>query len=312
MYIPHLRQWIIWEVDRTDWPFVPLNYNPQTEEERASLGRLDRYDCETDEEYARRKRMRDHAMRYGQWFLEVPLPDDPERAEYDPVTQQDYLRDRVLDGEWDLISQGGKVRPIAKTAELAIQDFPKNAVLAHVMHRAGLFESVGEARKNGWNKPIAVGLYLVGKDKRRVRVVDRSEPNRFGRAVVYHARFVTGNDLVFSVQEDNDPDPIGDWAIWCRWWNGSEWKTNWRIEDQCRRSEALGKWFHNAILAVVKCPLEVLGKNVRLEDIWIPTVRMDTDFCAGMGRLALKMEASIASIEKRKPRAFLGCAVKYR
>jgi hypothetical protein len=39
-------------------------------------------------------------------------------------------------------------------------------LMAHAMHQAGAFPSVKEARKNGWNKPLAVGSYTVGKKKR--------------------------------------------------------------------------------------------------------------------------------------------------
>lgn len=171
VYIPHLRGWVTWEVDRTDWPFVPLNYEPRTEAEHASLGRLDRYDCESDDEYAQRKRMREHAMCYGKHFLEVPLYDEPERAEYNRLDHENYLRDRALAGDWDIVVEGGEIRPVAKAIEFNISDFPENAMMAHVMRRAGVFGSVGEARRNGWNRPIAPGLYLVGKDKRRVLVV---------------------------------------------------------------------------------------------------------------------------------------------
>ncbi len=39
--------------------------------------------------------------------------------------------------------------------------------VAHVMHHAGIFKSVGEARRNGWNKPIEQGFshFRVGKRK---------------------------------------------------------------------------------------------------------------------------------------------------
>ena len=33
--------------------------------------------------------------------------------------------------------------------------------MAHVMHAAGIFPSVGIARKNGWNKPIPPNLSLI-------------------------------------------------------------------------------------------------------------------------------------------------------
>jgi len=43
-------------------------------------------------------------------------------------------------------------------------------IMAHVMHKAGIFPSVSQARKNGWNKPIPKGFshLVVGKLKRQV------------------------------------------------------------------------------------------------------------------------------------------------
>lgn len=56
---------------------------------------------------------------------------------------------------------------------LPVTRFEDHEILAHLMHRAGLFPSVGAARKNGWNKPIEPGfrLYVVGKGKHRVYVL---------------------------------------------------------------------------------------------------------------------------------------------
>lgn len=39
----------------------------------------------------------------------------------------------------------------------------EDRTMAHVMVDAGMFRSVGEAKRNGWNRPVAVGLYRVGK-----------------------------------------------------------------------------------------------------------------------------------------------------
>lgn len=33
------------------------------------------------------------------------------------------------------------------------------------MHAAKLFDSVSDARKKGWNKPIVAGKFVVGKNK---------------------------------------------------------------------------------------------------------------------------------------------------
>ena len=47
-------------------------------------------------------------------------------------------------------------------------------LLAHVMHRAGVFPSVGIARKQGWNKPIPDGFseFTVGKAKKKVWILN--------------------------------------------------------------------------------------------------------------------------------------------
>ena len=47
-------------------------------------------------------------------------------------------------------------------------------LLAHVMHRAGIFPSVGIARKQGWNKPIPDGFseFTVGKSKKKVWILN--------------------------------------------------------------------------------------------------------------------------------------------
>jgi hypothetical protein len=37
------------------------------------------------------------------------------------------------------------------------------ASMAHVMFKAGLFKSVSDAKRNGWNKPVEKGKFKVGK-----------------------------------------------------------------------------------------------------------------------------------------------------
>lgn len=52
----------------------------------------------------------------------------------------------------------------------AIKDFPEGSLLAHVMAKAGIFPSVSEARKNGWNKPITPGEYKFKKKQKTIVV----------------------------------------------------------------------------------------------------------------------------------------------
>ena len=48
-------------------------------------------------------------------------------------------------------------------------------IMAHIMHKAGVFPSVGIARKNGWNKPIPDGFseFTVGKKKKKVWILNK-------------------------------------------------------------------------------------------------------------------------------------------
>ena len=47
----------------------------------------------------------------------------------------------------------------------------KTPLLAHVMAKAGVFPSVGQARKNGWNKPLTTGVWTVTKKKIKIEVI---------------------------------------------------------------------------------------------------------------------------------------------
>ena len=55
--------------------------------------------------------------------------------------------------------------------------FNDNHTLAHIMHLAGIFPSVSQARKNGWHKPIPFGFseFVVGKNRKQVFILNRIE-----------------------------------------------------------------------------------------------------------------------------------------
>ena len=40
----------------------------------------------------------------------------------------------------------------APTNSFKLTDFPDNALMAHVMAKAGIFKSISQARKNGWDQ----------------------------------------------------------------------------------------------------------------------------------------------------------------
>jgi len=46
----------------------------------------------------------------------------------------------------------------------------KNPLMAHVMAKVGIFPSVSQARKNGWDKPLVVGEWTVTKKKIKIIV----------------------------------------------------------------------------------------------------------------------------------------------
>jgi len=72
-----------------------------------------------------------------------------------------------LNGWWDLDDDGNMAAPAKK---FKISDFSEHALMAHVMAEAGIFASVGQAKKNGWNKPIEAGLFIVTKKKIRIKI----------------------------------------------------------------------------------------------------------------------------------------------
>ena len=74
-----------------------------------------------------------------------------------------------LDGWWDLDDD---FNPIAKAKVFRISEMGVKENMSHVMHRAGAFSSVSDARRNGWNKPLEKGEWTVTKRKIRVRVTD--------------------------------------------------------------------------------------------------------------------------------------------
>lgn len=64
------------------------------------------------------------------------------------------------------------VKPMidANVREFELSAFKEGSLMAHVMAEAGIFPSVSQARKNGWDKPIKCGSWVVGKKKIKVVV----------------------------------------------------------------------------------------------------------------------------------------------
>ena len=79
------------------------------------------------------------------------------------LNEANFLSPKVSDKDRDLFGFDDE--------NIMIED---HWLLAHVMHRAGVFSSVGIARKNGWNKPIPEGFseFTVGKAKKKVWILN--------------------------------------------------------------------------------------------------------------------------------------------
>ncbi len=57
---------------------------------------------------------------------------------------------------------------------ISLQDLPPGATMANVMVKLGVFPSVTQARKNGWDKPIELGEQLLTKRRISVNIVSRA------------------------------------------------------------------------------------------------------------------------------------------
>ena len=97
----------------------------------------------------------------------------PERKQefLDRIREENNLAkiDGFFEGWWELDEDGNIAAPPQK---FKISDFPENAVMAHVVAAAGIFPSVSQARKNGHDKPLVAGEFVLTKKKIRIIVVD--------------------------------------------------------------------------------------------------------------------------------------------
>lgn len=111
-----------------------------------------------------------------------PIPTEAEREATEKwfvelnVRKNKWLAEMATLGWWDLKEdESGDLVPVSKAKVVFISDFPENATMAHVMHSCGLFKSIGDARRNGWNRPIEVGVFTVGKLKTQIKIEAKRE-----------------------------------------------------------------------------------------------------------------------------------------
>lgn len=70
----------------------------------------------------------------------------------------------VKEGWWKHWDQKGPWR----TVHVSSSDIPKDAIEAHALAKSGLFKSISDARKLGFNNPIQVGSVISLKTRRTI------------------------------------------------------------------------------------------------------------------------------------------------
>jgi len=86
--------------------------------------------------------------------------------------------DSVLQGfprNHPLVRDNPSAYPTVLAVDYTYHYFNDREIMAHLMARAGIFKSVGEARRNGWDKPIPPGYtdMFVTKKKIRLTIVNK-------------------------------------------------------------------------------------------------------------------------------------------
>ena len=80
------------------------------------------------------------------------------------VNEKDFVHPSITDKDIKLFGfDDAEITPIQE-----------HWIMAHVMVEAGIFDSVSNARKNGWNKPIPKGFWqkTVGKRKTLISILN--------------------------------------------------------------------------------------------------------------------------------------------
>lgn len=92
-------------------------------------------------------------LRFLNWKIREDLEDLAERFGWDLDEKGMPLPGAIVFSKSELESQG-------------------KTLMAHIMAELKIFPSVGQARKNGWDKPLTLGDFTVTKKKIRFKVVD--------------------------------------------------------------------------------------------------------------------------------------------
>lgn len=79
---------------------------------------------------------------------------------------------KLANGETLLFDDDGNALPTMKIFSINKLLADNKNTMAHIMFELGIFKSVNDARKNGWNKPLELGEFCVTKKKITFKVIE--------------------------------------------------------------------------------------------------------------------------------------------
>lgn len=172
---------VLWENDLL--PMSDFSDLPRVPElsERADLTLPPRIANETDAEFAvrtqdlREKRAAFLAERDQILQAKVAVMNPRECLSHETFLDDVRRRNRqglerlVAAGVFDGITENGL--PIAPAQRFSIAELGEGATMANVMVALKVFPSLKQARNNGWNKPLELGVQEVTKKRLRIEIV---------------------------------------------------------------------------------------------------------------------------------------------
>lgn len=84
---------------------------------------------------------------------------------------REFLEFGITKGWWKDFDREKVDAPIRHPIVVNFTDFPEKSKLAHVFVKLKIFDSVSDANKSGWNKPIVRGIFKFKKAKLEVHIV---------------------------------------------------------------------------------------------------------------------------------------------
>lgn len=120
--------------------------------------------------------LRDHQTKVDE--IKAEWRDHPERLEQFlhqlKEKHNEFMQVGMQSGWWSDVTERGDPVPNAVVVDKAILS-PEQTTMAHILAELGWFQSVTEARKNGWNKPIELGEFWFFKKTKCLKVIDTTQ-----------------------------------------------------------------------------------------------------------------------------------------